>query len=464
MNCDCTIIKGPVGIEWNGIKFLTEGEVTIRSNIEAFDVSADHVGTFDKRLTSLAYTIAFKPLGVSGVVVSLLTHIAGLRPGQDLFTDEGIDLPLVITPLTDQGFTLGKAGEILTFKKVALTGIPGLKLSTSAQMIDTLTFTAIKSTGVEQNVDDAYYSRAPWTSTLATAFITAASVDEADVLTSQWACIWQIDPTTPVSGDPWADFESVDGIAISFDRQSVDTKTDNCGWIGTSHTGMTAKITLTPCLTAAAVAATTTLTITAQPTNNDTIEIGGRTYRFRDTLAAIDDIKISAVNLAATLLSIQKTINGTGVAGTDMFTGTTINAHVTAGTPGATTIVMTAKVAGEEANDITTTNPVDTGTVITWTGATLSGGTGSRLENILLGHPFHNETAGVPIGGALNGTSRKLKLVGSDQGNEFVIEFQRVNLTATGIRYGAQPLRQGEVEFTATQKLSGDFLTAAVDS
>lgn len=460
MNCDCTIIKGPVGITWHGLYFLTEGEVTIRSVLEKFDLSADYVGVFDHRLKSMAYTIAFKPLGTNDLAVGILGYLAGLRPGNDLFSYSSADAAMVITPLTDQGFSTGVAGEIITFKKVALTNPPSMKLSTGAQIFDAMTFTAIKATGVEQNVDDAFFSRAPWTQTLATAFTTSAAVDEADVLTEAWTGVWQANPDSPTSGDPWGDFETVDGFSVSFDQKTSDTKTDNCGWIGQSLTSLGAKVTFIPCLTAAAVAATNTLTITSQPTDNDAIVIGTRTYRYKNTLAAINDIKISAVNLAATLLSTQKTVNGTGVAGTDMYTGTTIDPYVTAGTPGATTILFTAKVAGSEANDTPTTNPIDTGSVISWGAATLTGGTGSRLENTLLGHPFHNETAGVPIGGSINGVSRRILRLTA--GNNVVIEFKRIDLTATGIRYGAVPLRQGQVEMTATQKLSGDFLSVTV--
>lgn len=465
MNCDCTIIKGPVGITWNGIYFLTEGEVTVRSVIDSVDLMSDKNGTFDKRLRSLAYTVAFKPLGTYTTLAALLNHIAGLRPGQDIFRPAGADLPLIITPLTDQGFTAGTAGEIITFAKAALTGIPALKFSTGAQMLESVTFTCIKATGVEQNTDDAFFSRAQWTSTLAAAFITAADVEESDILTAQWEGNWSVNPASPASGDPWGDFETVDGFSISFDRKLAEVKTDNCGYIGSTMTDMTAKITFIPCLTSTAVAATNTLTITANPTDNDTITINGRTYRFKGTLAAINDVKIGA-SLSATLTSLQKTINGTGVAGTDMFTGTVLDAYVTAGTPTSTTILFTAKVAGSEANDITATNPVDTGGVITWAGATFSGGTGSRLENTLLGHPFHNEaTNGVAIGGAVSGAARILHLTGTTAGasDVVVMEFLRAQLTGFGIRYGAQPLRQGEVEFTATQRFSGDMLTINVD-
>ena len=52
-----------------------------------------------------------------------------------------------------------------------------------------------------------------------------------------------------------------------------------------------------------------------------------RTYTFRNTLAAVDDVKIGA-DYNATLTSLAKAINGTGTAGTDYFNGTTAHADV----------------------------------------------------------------------------------------------------------------------------------------
>lgn len=67
-----------------------------------------------------------------------------------------------------------------------------------------------------------------------------------------------------------------------------------------------------------------TLTLDTNPVDadNDTMVIGTTTYRFKETLAQVNDIKIGATK-EATQASIVATINGTGVAGTDYFAGTT---------------------------------------------------------------------------------------------------------------------------------------------
>ena len=60
------------------------------------------------------------------------------------------------------------------------------------------------------------------------------------------------------------------------------------------------------------------------PADADTIQIGLRTYRFKNTLAQAYDVKIGA-NTNATMLSLSKAINLNGTVGTDYYTGTTIN-------------------------------------------------------------------------------------------------------------------------------------------
>lgn len=60
------------------------------------------------------------------------------------------------------------------------------------------------------------------------------------------------------------------------------------------------------------------------PADNDTIVIGLKTYRFKNTLAAVNDVKIGG-STTATMLSLSRAINLNGTAGTDYFAGTLIN-------------------------------------------------------------------------------------------------------------------------------------------
>lgn len=139
------------------------------------------------------------------------------------------------------------------------------------------------------------------------------------------------------------------------------------------------------------IAALGTYTATANLANADTAVINGVTYTFDTALAATPNhVKIGA-NLAATLLSWQKAINLTGIAGTDYGAGTVINPDVSA-VAGATTLVATAKVGGVAGNSITTT---DTSANGAWGGATLAGGVAGDVQAGKFGiAKFTNTTVG----------------------------------------------------------------------
>lgn len=120
-----------------------------------------------------------------------------------------------------------------------------------------------------------------------------------------------------------------------------------------------------------AVAATDTLTSNnTNVSDGDTVTIQGTAYRFKNTLAQIGDIKIGA-SADATLTSLAKAINGTGVAGTDMFTGTPADPNVSSSTVSAHALTFTALVTGTGGNAYTLAT---TAVTLTPGGATFSGG------------------------------------------------------------------------------------------
>jgi hypothetical protein len=85
--------------------------------------------------------------------------------------------------------------------------------------------------------------------------------------------------------------------------------------------------------------------------DGDTVTVNARVYTFKNTLAATDQIKIGA-NVFETALNFLKTINLTGIVGTNYYTGQTINAHFTALSDGLM-ITLRAKTAGTAGNSDT---------------------------------------------------------------------------------------------------------------
>ena len=72
------------------------------------------------------------------------------------------------------------------------------------------------------------------------------------------------------------------------------------------------------------------------PADGATITIGGKVYRFKTTMAAINDVQLGA-SATDTTLALKKAINLDGIAGTDYYTGTTANAIYSASV--ATTVI-----------------------------------------------------------------------------------------------------------------------------
>ena len=109
-----------------------------------------------------------------------------------------------------------------------------------------------------------------------------------------------------------------------------------------------------------------TLTLDTNPVgaNNDTMTIGTTVYRFKETMAQANDIQIG-VDVAATQASLVATINGTGVAGTEYFAGST-SPHplVRMGAFAADDSIVTAIATGVAGDAIATTQTFTAGTNI----------------------------------------------------------------------------------------------------
>lgn len=119
--------------------------------------------------------------------------------------------------------------------------------------------------------------------------------------------------------------------------------------------------------------------ITSDATNvaeDEVTVVGARTYRWRNTLAQVDDIKIGA-DAEASLVVLKKAINGTGIAGTDYFAGTVAHTLVTATTNTNTTQVIEYVTAGVIGNGLVAVS--DTLTDGAWSDTTLAGGVNGTI-------------------------------------------------------------------------------------
>jgi hypothetical protein len=175
--------------------------------------------------------------------------------------------------------------------------------------------------------------------------------------------------------------------------QTTVNATQGFGVVGSFYDDSPRRVnpmTITAGTPVAAVQATGTITnSTAVPATGDTVTIGGRAYTLKATLAAAYDVKIGAT-IAATMASLQKAINGTGVEGTDYFAGTLANLSVTSGAPASGVITLTAIYGGVSGNSILLAK---SGTNLAVSDANLTGGVDAYANSATVGRAFSYDSS-----------------------------------------------------------------------
>jgi flagellin len=123
-----------------------------------------------------------------------------------------------------------------------------------------------------------------------------------------------------------------------------------------------------------ATSSTAQATLTGDPSNGDTVDVQGTTYRFvtAGTVGSNGDIAIVAGNVNQTMLNLAHAINNSGGVPNTDYKVAGADANVS-GTVSGGTITFTARTTGNH-NAYTLTNPVDAGGSISLSGATFSGG------------------------------------------------------------------------------------------
>jgi flagellin len=120
-----------------------------------------------------------------------------------------------------------------------------------------------------------------------------------------------------------------------------------------------------------------TLSFLGQPSANDTVSVGGTTYKFVSAAPAAPNEVFIGANLATTIQNLSDAVNAGSGAGAEYGAGTVENANVNAGSVTGTTVTFTAVVAGATGDAITST-VVSAGNKFGFSHAgTLTGGSGS---------------------------------------------------------------------------------------
>jgi hypothetical protein len=132
--------------------------------------------------------------------------------------------------------------------------------------------------------------------------------------------------------------------------------------------------------------------------DGDTVTIGPRVYRFKDTLAQIGDVKRDGTTADTTLANLVKAINGTGTPGTEWYAGTMANGHVSAAAVSSHATIITSRDTNANGTLSTTT----TAAHLSWTGTTLGAGTAAVAGIIAAGTNNSADGSAGGVSGARN--------------------------------------------------------------
>lgn len=187
---------------------------------------------------------------------------------------------------------------------------------------------------------------------------------------------------TDVGGDP--DYNDVE-LLLNFDNDATTDESSNA-FSGTARNGAVREApddgdayqtidALTPndnnFIEADLVAATGTLTFTANALDTEQVTLGGTTYTFQATLVdAANNVQIGA-DAEESLDNLKAAVNLEAGAGTKYGTGTAMNPDAQLTDLPDEQVLATASTPGASGNSVTSTTTV---TGASWTGATLSGG------------------------------------------------------------------------------------------
>lgn len=147
------------------------------------------------------------------------------------------------------------------------------------------------------------------------------------------------------------------------------------------------------------VAATGTLTLSANAGDTETVVIDTKTYTFQTILTDVDGNVLIGATASDSIDNLVAAINLGAGGGTKYAASMTLHPTVTGSAGAGDTLVGTAKTKGVAGNTIVTTETLTSGS---WGGGTLSGG----IDPVVLAGLFSAET----MTGNLGGTGNPLKI------------------------------------------------------
>ena len=202
-----TIIRGPGIVTFDSQVFYTEGDIVATPTIETFKIGTSMYGDVDERLDNIIWELAFTPAGQwKAGHLPVLWPYTNPTIGSSIFG--AADKNVVVQSL---------AGQQMTFKAGAVTGMPDIILSAGKPAIGQVTMQCV-------GADNTAWSDSAKRAAVAAVAFSDTSFDPTDIKTAAFSSAWG-------AVSPWDDFQTQEGWVISFEVSLDDVRTDTDGLV-----------------------------------------------------------------------------------------------------------------------------------------------------------------------------------------------------------------------------------------
>lgn len=214
------IIEGPAVVIYKGITFYIKDSIVWTLGISSFDIQTSVHGVVASRYDDIVSKLTFTPAGVWTNYVQLWKPWETPVMGSSLLG--AADSNVVIHTIAGQKFTIKAAG---------ISKIPSLKLSAVQTPTGQAEISAVGENNVAWSASSKRYVQE------AEAFVDSG-FNPDEIITQPYTCSFG-------AATPWNNFETEDGVEISFDMKYQPRKTDKSGTVDLrlSGFGVTAKFT-----------------------------------------------------------------------------------------------------------------------------------------------------------------------------------------------------------------------------
>jgi hypothetical protein len=198
---------GPGILTFDSQVFYSAGDIIATPTIDTFKIPTSMYGEVDERLNDVIWEITLTPAGQwSAGHIGVLWPYTNPTIGGSVFGSS--DKNVVINSL---------AGQQMTFKAGAVTGMPDIILSAGKTPIGQLTMQCI-------GADNTAWSDSAKRAAVAAVAFSDTSFDPDDIKTVPISAAWG-------AVSPWDDISTQDGWVISFDMAFTDIRTDTDGLV-----------------------------------------------------------------------------------------------------------------------------------------------------------------------------------------------------------------------------------------